>query len=38
MLGIEDPWILTAYALLFLSAALCVIYPILRRKDKEDEE
>jgi hypothetical protein len=26
MLGIKDPWILTAYLLCFLSALACVIY------------
>jgi len=28
MLGIKDPWILTAYLLCFLSALACVIYGI----------
>jgi hypothetical protein len=26
MLGINDPWILTAYLLCILSAVLCIIY------------
>lgn len=28
MLGIKDPWILTAYLLCFLSALACIIYGI----------
>lgn len=28
MLGIEDPWILTAYLLCFLSAVACIVYGI----------
>lgn len=28
MLGIKDPWILTAYLLCFLSALACIVYGI----------
>lgn len=39
MLGIEDPWILTAYLLCFLSALACIIYGIRNwNKGSENEE
>jgi hypothetical protein len=41
MLGIKDPWILTAYLLCFLSALACIIYGICnwnKGADNEPEE
>jgi len=41
MFGIEDPWILTAYLLCFLSAIACIIYGIMnwnKGADNEPEE
>jgi len=39
MLGIKDPWILTAYLLCFLSALACVIYGCLNwNKGNENEQ
>ena len=39
MLGIKDPWILTAYLLCFLSALACIIYGIINwNKGAENEE
>jgi hypothetical protein len=41
MFGIEDPWIISAYLLCFLSACACVIYGLLnwnKGADKEPEE
>jgi hypothetical protein len=41
MFGIEDPWILTAYLLCFLSAFACIIYGIMnwnKGADKEPDE
>jgi hypothetical protein len=41
MLGIKDPWILTAYLLCFLSALACIIYGIRnwnKGADNEKEE
>lgn len=39
MLGIDDPWVLTAYILTFLSALLCVVYGIIYwNKEGEEEE
>jgi hypothetical protein len=36
MLGIEDPWILAAYLLCLISAALCVVYGLLRWNSGEE--
>ena len=36
MFGIDDPWIIAAYVLLFGSAAACVIYGILKWNVEED--
>jgi Na+-transporting methylmalonyl-CoA/oxaloacetate decarboxylase gamma subunit len=39
MLGIKDPWILTAYLLCFLSALACVVYGIYNwNKGNENEK
>ena len=41
MLGIHDPWIVTAYLACVLSAVLCIVYGIYnwnRGGDKEAEE
>jgi hypothetical protein len=41
MLGIKDPWILTAYLLCFLSTLACVVYGIYywnKGADNEQEE
>ena len=38
MLGINDPWIITAYLLCFLSAVACIIYGILNWNKGSDTE
>jgi hypothetical protein len=39
MLGIKDPWILTAYLLCFLSALACIVYGIINwNKGGENEK
>lgn len=39
VLGIDDPWVLSAYILAILSMLLCVIYGALNwNKGGEDEE
>jgi hypothetical protein len=36
MLGIEDPWIILGYAVMFISAIACVVYGWLKRNAEED--
>jgi hypothetical protein len=36
MLGIDDPWVLTAYLLCLASAALCVVYGFANWNRGED--
>lgn len=36
MLGLEDPWIIAGYVLLFGSTIACVIYGIWKWNDEED--
>jgi hypothetical protein len=36
MLGIEDPWIIAGYVLMFGSALACVIYGILKWNVEEE--
>jgi len=38
MLGIKDPWILTAYMLCFLSALACIVYGILNWNKGDENE
>ena len=38
MLGIDDPWIIAAYVLLFGSAIACVIYGIWKWNETDEEE
>ena len=39
VLGIDDPWVLSAYILTILSMLLCVVYGALNwNKGNEDEE
>jgi sensor domain CHASE-containing protein len=40
VLGIDDPWVLSAYILTVLSMLLCVVYGVLNwnKGDEEEEE
>jgi len=38
MFGIDDPWIIAAYVLLFGSTAACVIYGIWKWNEIDEDE